>query len=124
MSANRVLLVENDAATREVTRLLLNHAGYDVVAVHDLATGLAISRERQDIGMLVADMYLGCGEQSTSLISHLRRDNAAFPIVPTSADNEASLIAGQLKVVFLRKPYGRLELLSAIDCAASRAHLA
>jgi len=74
--------------------------------------------------MLVADMYLGCGQQSTSLISNLRRDNAAFPIVLTSADNEAAQIAWQLKVVFLRKPYGRLTLLSAMDCAASCARLA
>src|SRR5574337_2069794 len=42
--------------------LLLNHAGYDVVAVRDLASGLAVCRARQDIGMLVADMYLGCGK--------------------------------------------------------------
>jgi len=118
MLANRVLLVEDDTDTREVTALLLGHAGYDVVVAHDLASGLAISRQQPGIRVVMADMYLGGGQTGTSLIRNLRDSGLHMPIVLTSADDEASIAARDLNVVFLPKPYGRRALLSVMAQAS------
>lgn len=118
MLANRVLLVEDDTDTRELTALLLDHAGYNVVVAPNLASGMAISREHPDIGLVMADMYLGHGQTGTSLIRNIRDSGLNVPIVLTSAHDEASIAARDLNVVFLRKPYGRRALLSVLALAS------
>ena len=117
MPSNRVLLVENDADTREVTALLLSHAGYEVMVAPDLASGIALSGEHRDIDVVLADMYLGNGETGAALIRALRANGMCPPAVLTSADEEASLAARLLKVMFLPKPYDRQALLTVVAMA-------
>ena len=117
MPANRVLLVENDADTREVTALLLNHAGYEVVVAPDLAAGIAFSSGKPGIDVVVTDMYLGNGETGTALIRSLRENNLHLPVVLTSADEQVSVVARLLNVMFLPKPYGRQALLTVVAMA-------
>lgn len=117
MVANCVLLVEDDVATCEITAIVLSDAGYDVVSAHDLATGIAMSRQRTDIGVFMTDMNLGRGQQATALIRQIRNQDARAPVVLTSADDAAADTADKLNVVFLAKPYDRLALLTAIACA-------
>jgi DNA-binding response OmpR family regulator len=119
MFANRVLLVEDDNDTREITALLLDHAGYEVIVAPDLASGIAISREQPNINVVVADMYLGSGQTGASLIRAIRDNGLRMPIVLTSADDEASIAARDMNVVFLPKPYGRLALLSVMTLASA-----
>ena len=119
MLANRVLLVEDDADTRELTALLLHHAGYEVIAAADLAAGIVISRQQPNIDVLMADMYLGRGQTGTSLIRTLRDDGLRMPIVLTSANSEAFAEARELNVTFLPKPYGRQTLLSVVAMASA-----
>ena len=107
-----------DTDTREITALLLDHAGYDVIVAPDLASGIAISRQQSDIDVVVADMYLGHGQTGTSLIRNIRDSGLNMPIVLTSAHNEASIAARDLNVVFLPKPYGRRTLLSVLAQAS------
>lgn len=117
MVANCVLLVEDDVATCEITAIVLGDAGYDVVSAHDLASGIAMSRQRTDIGVFMTDMNLGRGQQATALIRQIRNQDARAPVVLTSADDAAAVTADELNVVFLAKPYDRLALLTAIACA-------
>lgn len=117
MFPKRVLLVEDDPDTREITALLLQHAGYTVIVAHDIASGVAESEARQDLGVIVTDMYLGHGQTGVSLIHSLRESGSRTPIVLTSAHEEASIAARDLKVLFLPKPYGRQALLSAVAMA-------
>jgi DNA-binding NtrC family response regulator len=118
MLANRVLLVEDDDDTRELTALLLDHAGYEVIVAANFATGVAISRQQPGIGVLMADMYLGGGQTGASLIRALRDDGLRVPVVLTSANSEAFAEARELNVTFLPKPYGRRTLLSVVALAA------
>lgn len=117
MPANRVLLLENDADTREVTALLLNHAGYEVMVAPDLASGIALSSGQPAIDVVVTDMYLGNGETGTALIRSLRENNLRLPVVLTSADEQVSVVARLLNVMFLPKPYGRQALLTVVAMA-------
>jgi two-component system, sensor histidine kinase len=68
----RVLLVEDDAAVRDATRLLLKVEGYDVTAVSSLGQALQNARNDANLDVLVTDYHLGEGETGTQLITALR----------------------------------------------------
>jgi CheY-like chemotaxis protein len=117
MLSNRVLLIENDVDTREVTALLLMYGGYEVMVAADLASGIALSGKHRDIDVLLADMYLGNGETGAELIRNLRDNGMCPPAVLTSADEEALVAARLLKVMFLPKPYDRQALFTVVAMA-------
>ena len=68
----RVLLVEDDMAVRDATRLLLKVEGYQVVAVASLTEALQRAREAQAIDLLVTDYHLGKGETGIQVIAAVR----------------------------------------------------
>ena len=68
----RVLLVEDDAAVRAATRMLLKVEGYRVTAVGSLKEALHHAREGHGIELLVTDYHLSDGELGTQMIAALR----------------------------------------------------
>ena len=66
-----VLLVEDDPAVRDATRMLLKAEGYRVTAVESLAEALHKVRE-ESIDLLVTDYHLNDGETGTQVIAALR----------------------------------------------------
>jgi len=66
-----VLLVEDDPAVRNATRMLLRVEGYRVTAVATIAEALQ-SAEREDIDLLITDYHLAGDEIGTALITALR----------------------------------------------------
>jgi PAS domain S-box-containing protein len=69
---SRVLLVEDDLAVRDATRLLLKVEGYQVVAVASLAEALQRAREAEGLDLLVTDYHLGEGETGIQVIAAVR----------------------------------------------------
>jgi len=69
---SRVLLVEDDLAVRDATRLLLKVEGYEVVPVASLAEALQKAREVDGIDLLVTDYHLRDGETGIQVIAALR----------------------------------------------------
>jgi PAS domain S-box-containing protein len=68
----RVLVVEDDAAVRGATRMLLKAEGYRVMAVASLAQALQHLREGNGVDLLVTDYHLGDDETGTQVIATLR----------------------------------------------------
>lgn len=66
-----VLLVEDDPAVRNATRMLLKVEGYRVTAVATIAEALQ-SAEKKDIDLLITDYHLAGNEIGTALITALR----------------------------------------------------
>ena len=73
-----VLLVEDDPAVRDATRMLLKAEGYCVMAVESKAEALQKVREAS-IDLLVTDYHLNGGETGTEVIAALR-DILGFPL--------------------------------------------
>jgi PAS domain S-box-containing protein len=73
----RVLLVEDDLAVRDATRLLLKVAGYEVMSVATLAEALQKTRELDGIDILVTDYHLRDGETGIQVIAALRETTGA-----------------------------------------------
>jgi PAS domain S-box-containing protein len=68
----RVLVVEDDAAVRSATRLLLKVEGYHVTAVASLSEALRHVGEGNAVDLLISDYHLEGGETGTNVIAELR----------------------------------------------------
>jgi two-component system, sensor histidine kinase len=68
----RILLVEDDLAVRDATRLLLKLEGYEVVPVGSLAEALQRIRELDALDLLVTDYHLRDGETGIQVITAVR----------------------------------------------------
>jgi DNA-binding response OmpR family regulator len=117
----RVLLVEDDAATREAVARSLEAHGYGVTTAGDAADALRRwDAERPDLILL----DLGLPDlDGSAVVRHVRRDGVT-PILILSAraderDKVATLDAGADD--YVTKPFGRQELLARIEALLRRA---
>ncbi|HVW67687.1 MAG TPA: PAS domain S-box protein [Steroidobacteraceae bacterium] len=68
----RLLLVEDDAAVRNATRLLLKVEGYEVITAESLAEAVRKAREVDGVELLVTDYHLSHGETGIHVLRALR----------------------------------------------------
>lgn len=91
----RILLVEDDAAVRRATQMLLKVEGYQVAAVGSLADALQHVRGGNGIDLLVTDYHLGDGELGTQVISALR-EFLALPLKTVLMTGDTSTVVAHL----------------------------
>jgi type IV pilus assembly protein PilB len=123
---NRILVVDDDAALREVLREILTDEHYDVVLAEDGNAGLeAVHREKPDL--VVTDLQMP-GLDGLELLRRLRRDLATcqipviFLTVIESLDSEAKALDLGADD-YLGKPVERSRLLGRVRRALLRTHL-
>jgi DNA-binding NtrC family response regulator len=103
-----VLIVEDDAFTRELLEMTLKDAGYQTVAASDVGEALVVLESARRIDVLVTDIYL-----KTAILGGCELARQAIEMRPTlrvlyttgnyvTAEMEALFIDG---AAFLRKPY-------------------
>jgi CheY-like chemotaxis protein len=95
----RILIVEDDAPSRELSRLLLASAGYPVIEAADGGAGLASTRSNRP-DLVLCDLQMPVADGFT-MLRMLRADPqlARTPVVALTAfnmpgDREAVLAAG------------------------------
>ncbi len=88
----RVLLVEDDAAVRRATRMLLEVEGYKVTAVASLAGALEHVRAGRGLDLLISDYHLEGGETGVQVLSALR-EALGIPLkaVITTGDTSSAI---------------------------------
>ncbi len=72
MKRPRILLVEDDAAVRGATQMLLRTENYEVTAVASLAEALSAAEAAQALDVVITDYHLGQGETGIQVIEGLR----------------------------------------------------
>jgi len=86
-----VLLVEDDPAVRDATRMLLRVEGYRVTAVSTIAEALQ-SAEAEKIDLLITDYHLAGNEIGTALITALRtRLGSSLKAVLVTGDTSSAV---------------------------------
>ena len=118
IGGGRVLVIEDDEGMREAIESLLNAAGYETTP-YASAEALLAAGPPEDARCIVSDIRLP--EMSgLDLIGALRARGACPPVILVTAHDSPAMrsAAGQHgAAAYLPKPFGRGELLAAIQRA-------
>jgi signal transduction histidine kinase len=113
----KVLFVEDEDAVRELAGRMLTQAGYTVIATHDGADALKLSRAELDtIDVLLTDVVMP-GMSGPELAARLLNRRPTLKVIYVSGYTDHPLVTGTdlaEKTVLLRKPFTRDELLEVI----------
>lgn len=115
-----VLIVEDDTTVMEVTSLLLEDAGYEVLPAQGVEQALRAAEERPDIDVVFTDVNLREGLNGIELARVLKARGSHAAMVVVSGDLGWSDTPLDPDMRFLAKPYGRKTLLSVVAEACDR----
>jgi CheY-like chemotaxis protein len=97
-----VLLVEDDHAVRDATRMLLKVNGYRVTAVSSLSEALQRTSDIADLDLLVTAYRLGCGATGMQVITALRASRGVLLKAVLIAEDTSSRIQELFCCPYLR----------------------
>lgn len=116
VAAKKILVVEDEESMRELLRLHLSWAGYQVEAAEDaIAAGYSVLKGAPDL--IVCDVAMPHMD-GFELVSALRADAAVpnkLPVIFLTSDREAEGRARELGCEFLEKPIRLEELLATVS---------
>ena len=118
----RVLVVEDEAAIREVIALNLRMAGYDVTEAGSAEAALAAIDTSAPFDVAVLDIMLP-GMNGFSLCENIRRDSDSIGIIMLSAKSQEDDKIRGLSVGaddYMTKPFSVSELLARVDALCRR----
>lgn len=119
-AAQRILLVDDDVALRDLVATYLEASGYRVSAVGD-GVAFRASLARQSVDLVVLDLMLP-GEDGLSLLRWLREQGGPPVIIISARGEEVDRVVG-LEVGaddYLAKPFGPRELLARVRAVLRR----
>ena len=118
----RVLLVEDDPAVRNATRMLLKVAGFQVLTAGSMAEARAQASSHPDLDLLVTDYHLSNAETGTQVIAALRED-LGKPLKAVLITGDTSSAVKELErdqhLRLARKPIHAEELLTLLKSLLS-----
>jgi len=110
----RILVIEDDEASLDLARRVVQGMGHTVMTAGDGLQGLALVRsERPDLVLL--DLHLP-GIDGFQVVRELRQDKSALPVIAVSAGGAADQVRAMVAGCdgFVLKPYQPEELRAAI----------
>jgi two-component system, sensor histidine kinase len=117
-SRPRILLVEDDRAVRDATRMLLKVEGYRVTAVGSLAEALRTVRAAEAVDLLVTDYHLADGETGIQVIAAMRETlDKTLKAVLITGDTSTAIkeLPRDPHLRFASKPVRADELLTLVE---------
>ncbi|MHC1764296.1 MAG: ATP-binding protein [Verrucomicrobiia bacterium] len=119
-----ILLIEDEITLRQLTRLLLENLGHEVLEAATGAEAVQVWKEqRARIQLLFTDLVLPDGVTGFEIAEQFLKDQPALRVILTSgysADRVRDRYPGIDRVHFLKKPYSTASLQRAIDsCRAA-----
>ena len=122
MSEKRVLVVDDDAAIRQMFITLLRRNGYDVDAAHDGNEGLSRIRD-SDYCAVILDlmMPITSGFEMLEILAHEKPQTMRRIIVTTGVSrNDLGKLDSAKVFALIRKPFDIHELLRKVgECSDS-----
>jgi CheY-like chemotaxis protein len=118
-NAETVLVVEDDAAVRELTLKRVEGLGYVALEARNAAAAIEILDKVPEVALVFSDIGLGPGMSGLDLGHWVRAHRPATKVVLTTGyDSDAAVAHGAgAQFVVLNKPYSRYQLAVAINAA-------
>lgn len=108
---SRILVVEDDDATRYLTSRMLAEGGYDVAQAHDFRDALPVLEDGNPISLMLTDLVMpGVNGFALARMARMRRHSLKV-VYMTAYDHVPS---GEAVGPIMRKPIGAEALLSLI----------
>ena len=117
-----ILVVDDDADLRETTRLSLSREGYEVWLAPDGNSAMQLMNQpvlASAVCMVLCDLAMPNGS-GTDLITYLRKDHPAVPIIVYSGTDDTVFLQGVLQqgvCDWMRKPASRDTMLQKVRTA-------
>ena len=115
-----VLVVDDERGVLEMSRLVLERAGYRIAIARDGIEGLAFyARHVDEVTIVLTDIHMPKSD-GMALIPAMRKLNPAVPIIGSSGEtgeNEEEKLRGLGVDHYLKKPYTKKQLLRTIEKA-------
>ncbi|HWD21171.1 MAG TPA: response regulator [Verrucomicrobiae bacterium] len=106
-----ILLVEDEAALRRYTALMLRKLGYAVLEAGDVPEALAVwQKSRGKIALLLTDMVMPGKMTGWKLAQALQKERPGLPIIIASGSSEEAPELPGGVVTFIAKPYSSSDL--------------
>ncbi len=112
-----LLLVEDEAAVRHVTRRMLMAEGYNVLTASDAVAARALFELHGDaIALMISDVIMP-GESGTELTAHLRERWPHLAVIFISGYSNSELPEDGVRASddFIQKPFTGAQLLARVD---------
>jgi signal transduction histidine kinase/ActR/RegA family two-component response regulator len=117
--AGVILLLDDDSAVREVTRALLDEAGYEVIEAGSGGAALEILDRGQAVDLMMVDFAMpGMNGVEVARAAHARRPSLPLLFVTGHADLSALKEVGEERIV--QKPFRQDDLRQKIERALGR----
>ncbi len=118
--SEKILVIEDEGAVRQLVQSFLTSAGYNVMALDDVGHALRLSRsDISDVDLLVTDVVMP-GMSGPDVAAQLARVRPELKVLYVSGYTEhPSITAGRFPdgIAWLQKPFTRDELLSKVRTA-------
>lgn len=88
----RILLIEDDPFQRELYKIVLEQAGYEVLEAPDGKAGLQLF-EQQPCGLVITDIFMP-EQEGLETISELRKEFLAVKIIAISGGGYGAQLSG------------------------------
>jgi PAS domain S-box-containing protein len=113
-----ILLVEDDASVRKLTRKLLERSGYTLLEAANGPEAVKVwSENSKSVALLLTDLMMPGGIGGQELARQLQAENPALKVVFVSgysADNAGKEFSLRTGEIFLQKPFATEQLLEKI----------
>lgn len=120
MSADVVLLVDDDASVRDMTCMLLEYAGYSVLLAGNASEAMTQLTAHPDVGLVVTDVNLKEGPNGFEMARAMKAAGMRASVIIVSGDPSWRETSQAADMHFLAKPYASAALMQAVAEGCSR----
>jgi putative nucleotidyltransferase with HDIG domain len=116
MADQRILVVDDETAIRDVVCSILRQAGYDCHPVASGRDALAVLRSGENISIVLSDLIME-GLDGLSLLSQMKEEHPDIPVVMVTAVYDLSVALAAIRngaYDYLVKPFEKEQLLAMV----------
>jgi putative nucleotidyltransferase with HDIG domain len=116
MADQRILVVDDETAVRDVMCSILSQAGFECRPVASAHDALAVLRSNENISIVLSDLIME-GVDGLTLLSRMKEVNPDIPVVMVTAVHDISVALAAIRngaYDYLLKPFEREQLLAMV----------